>query len=310
MRILKYYISIAFIAIFVLSSCEKHKIIYDAETIDDTKVMLQIHYFQPIATGAVNAINQVQINDKPVTFNNLLPYNGIPDGATGKFLTANAGQVNIKFFKRSSSGGYTEVYNKTVSLAGGKAYNLFVHNLSEDPAVIENGYPYQRNYPGYNTDSLCYARFHNFYYDSDGTPLCKNGDKLQLQFVYYDPNPDPTKPTASDWGWTPPFPITDTFSVGAPVGFGEASEWTPIRLRKTYYNSQGYAPVRWFIRLIKADGTKQWVPYMSGATSGQVTYTLGENQYIGRRYHKILGGKSGGGVHANQIWSFSTWTAI
>ena len=302
MKTLKYYINIAFIAILVLSSCEKHKLIYETYSIDDGNVMLQIHYFEPLTSGAANAITQVQVNGTPVTFNNLLPYNGVPDGATGKFFTTDAGNVNIKFFRGSAATGYTEVYNKTVNLAGGKAYNVFVHNLDQDPAVTDNGYPYQRVYPGYHTDSICYVRFYNFYHDSDGTPLCKNGDKLQLQFVYYTTTAEP--------GWVVPYPLTDTFSVGAPIGFGEASEWTPIHLRKTYFNSSGYMPVRWFIRLIKANGTKEWVPYMSSPTSGQVTWTYAETQYIGRRYHKILGGKSGNGVFDNQIWSFSTWTAI
>lgn len=303
MKILKYYISTVFIAILILSSCEKHKLIYDAESVDESKVMLQIHFFVPIATGATNAINQVRINDIPVTFNNLLPYNGIPDGATGKFFTANAGSVKIQFFKGSAANGYTEIYNKSVNLEGGKAYNLVIHDFNELPSIIDNGFPYQRNYDGYVTDSICYVRFYNFYYDSDTTPLCKNGDKLQLQFVYY-------KTTSAEASWTPPYPLTDTFTIGKPVGFGEATEWTPVRLRKTYYNSSGYMPVRWFIRLIKADGTKKWIPYMSSTTSGQITWTYAETQYIGRRTHKILGGKSGGGVYANQIWAFQTWTAI
>jgi hypothetical protein len=303
MKVLKYYISIIFIAIFVLSSCEKHKLIYDADMVDDNKVMLQIHFFVPIASGAANAINQVRVNDIPVTFNNLNPYNGIPDGATGKFFTTDAGEVKIQFFKGSASNGYTEVYNWPAFLEGGKAYNVFIHDFDEPPVVIDNGFPYQRNYAGYNTDSICYERFYNFYYDADTTPLCKNGDKLQLQFVYY-------KTTSAEAGWEPPYPLTDTFSVGQPIGFGEATEWTPIHLRKTYYNSSGYMPVRWFIRLIKADGTRKWIPYMSSATSGQVIWTYAETQYIGRRYHKILGGKSGGGVYGDQLWAFQTWTAI
>jgi hypothetical protein len=303
MKVLRYYISIAFIATLILSSCEKHKLIYDALIVDDTKVILQIHFFVPIATGVANAINQVVVNDIPVTFNNLNPYNGIPDGATGKFFTADAGNVKIQFFTGSATAGYVEVYNNSVNLEGGKAYNVFIHDFNAVPIVIDNGYPYQRNYQGYQTDSLCYQRFYNFYYDSDGTPLCKTGDKLQLQYVYY-------QTTSCEAGWQGQYPLTDTFSVGQPVGFGEATEWTPMSLHKTYYNSSGYQPVRWFIRLIKADGTKQFIPYRSSATSGQVTWTLTETQYIGRRYHKILGGKSGGNVFANQIWAFQTWVAI
>jgi hypothetical protein len=303
MKVLKYYISIVFISIIALSSCEKHKLIYDAVVVDETKVMLQIHFFVPIATGSTNAINQVKVNDISVTFNNLNPYNGIPDGATGKFFTADAGNVNIKFYTGSIDSGYNQVYDGTVNLQGGKAYNVFIHNFNEAPVAIDNGYPYQMIYPGYHKDSICYERFYNFYYDSDGTPLCKNGDKLQLQFVYY-------QTTAAEAGWEVPYPLTDTFSIGEPVGFGEATEWTPIFLRKTYYNSEGYMPIRLFFRLIKADGTKTWVPYMSSATSGQVIYTVQQTHYIGRRYHKILGGKFGGNVFSNQIFAFQTWTAI
>lgn len=303
MKKLKYYISIVFIATLTLSACEKHKLLYQADIVKENQVMLQVHYFEPISTADSNIINQVQINSKPVTLNNLLPYNAIPDGATGKFFIANAGEVNFKLFRGSATAGYTEVYNKSINLAGGKAYNIFIHDFDTIPVAIENGYPFQRVYPGYYTDSICYERFYNFYYDSDGTPLCKNGDKLQLQYVYY-------QTTAADVGWTPPYPLTDTFTVGEPIGFGEATEWAPLHIRKTYHNSSGYMPVRWFIRLIKADGTKSWVPYTSSATSGYTVWTYAETQYIGRRYHQILGGKSGGGEHANQIWSFKKWTAI
>ena len=301
MKVLK-YLTIVFITIFALS-CEKHKLEYPSYPVDDTKVMLQIHYFVPIATGSANYINKVEVNDIPVTFNNLIPYNGIPDGATGKFFTADAGNVSIKFYKGSAATSYTNVYDKTVPLQGGKAYNVFIHNFNESPIVIENGYPHRTNYPGYDIDSTSYTRFYNFYYDSDGTPLCKNGDKLQLQYVYY-------QTTSAETGWLVQYPLTDTFTLGEPIGFGEATEWCPVRIHKTIYNSSGYQPVRWFIRLIKSDGTKEWIPYMSSASSGQVTYTYAQDQYIGRRYHKILGGKSGAGVYADQLWSFSTWTAI
>ena len=301
MKILK-YLTVVFITIFALS-CEKHKLEYPSYEFDDTKVMLQIHYFNPVTSVAANYINKVEINGVIVTLNNLLPYNGIPDGATGKFLVADAGNVNIKFSKGSPTTSYTNVYDQSILLEGGKAYNVFVYDFNEPPAVVNNGYPYRMNYPGYDVDSCAYNKFYNFYYDSDGTPLCKNGDKLQLQYVYY-------QTSSHDANWTVQYPLTDTFTIGEPIGFGEGTEWVPLSIHKTYYNSSGYQPVRFFIRLIRADGTKEWVPYMSSATSGQVTWASEQTQYIGRRYHRFLGGKSGAGVYADQLWSFSTWTAI
>jgi hypothetical protein len=319
MKILKYYISIVFIAIIALSSCEKHELKYDATIVDETKVMVQIHFFVPIQGGSDNAITQVQINDIPVTLNNLNPYNGIPNGATGKFFTTDAGNVNIKLFRGNATAGYNKIYDQSVNLEGAKFYNLVVHNFNTPPTVIDAQYPYPKYTgpipltpePGSDEDiGIAFARFLNFYYDADTTPLCKNGDKLQLQYVY-------TTTGGGDAGWTPYAPETDTFALGEPVGFGEATEWTPVIIKKNYHNSAGYTVPRCMIRLIKADGTKQWIPYVN-ASNVPTVYTsvvwtpissgTYSEIYIGRYYYKILGGISGGGVYSKQIIDIPGWT--
>ncbi|MDR3227345.1 MAG: hypothetical protein LBT56_06705 [Prevotellaceae bacterium] len=301
MKILK-YLSIIFFTVFVLS-CEKHKLEYNAAPVDDSQVLLQLNYVVPATSIAGNYIIRVDLNNKPVSYANLVPFDLFPN-SVGRFVTVKEGDVNIKLYK-TVSGAQELVYDRNVNLPGGKRYNVFVYQFDKDPIVIDNGYPYvQEPYP--IRDSVCYFKFYNFYHDADGiTPLCKQGEKLQLQYVYYTT-------TDCDAGWTVYAGTTDTFNLGEPIAFGETTGWHPVRIRPTHKMSYGWNPLRIFVRLIKADGTKVWLPYLNSA-GVQTTYTWSTTtqRVLGRRYNLILCGRFGGsGGYSNQIWNFKEFNSL
>ena len=84
----------------MVTSCDKHEILYDTEPAKSAE--FQLHYFEPITNTSTNYIDSVYVNDKLLSGidggGNLATYNGIPSGS-GRFFSVDAGDVNFKFFR-------------------------------------------------------------------------------------------------------------------------------------------------------------------------------------------------------------------
>jgi hypothetical protein len=144
-------------------SCEKNEIKYDAAPISGT-AEFQLAYVVPVTAVAANNITRVEINGRLYSNNTapLLTYNGIPSGAVSSFYTVEPGIVNIKMYQGVD--GTTLVYDQSTTLVEGKQ-NIFVHDFSQPPVVIDNGYPYEKSVT-LDTDSVSYVKFYNFLYET------------------------------------------------------------------------------------------------------------------------------------------------
>ena len=187
MKLIKYLAIPALL--LAVASCDKHEILFNTEPAPEAE--FQLHYFEPVINQASNYIDSVFVND--VLYSSvdgagqLLPYNGVPGGATGRFFSITPGQVNFKFYRAKVEIINGEevrtpelVYNQTVTLNAGKQ-NVFVYDLNEAPVVVDNQYPYW-------DPSLCM--------------------KTMLTVTLY-----PTPENCSTSGWTPGLPRAILFGT-------------------------------------------------------------------------------------------------
>ena len=280
MKILKYLTySLALMA--MLASCDKHEILYDT-TPADGGAEFQLHYFEPISNTAANYIDSVYVNGKKITCvnggGNLLPYNAVPSGATGRFFSTPVGNTKIELYRKGEV-----VYTADVNLVKGKQ-NIIVHDLNAEPIILDNQYPYphvsgQAQAATWNTDSLATVKFVNVVYEETGKPY---EGKLQYQWQ---------NPKTKEWE-----------NLGNPVGFGEATDRCPVLVVKSIFNSSGYCRIDY--RILDEDGNV-WQHYNSG---GRFTnYSDYWNAYIGRSYMHFL---SGIRKHKTLRVAVKQWTSL
>lgn len=291
MKVLKYFAIPALLLAIV--SCDKHEILYDTMPAPDAE--FQLHYFEPVADQASNYIDSVFVND--ILYSSvdgsgqLLPYNGVPGGATGRFFAVESGETNFKFFR-----GGEMVYNQTVTLNPGKQ-NVFVHNLNQAPVVVDNQFPYwdssvsNATAESFNTDSIAKVMFCNFMYENDGSgnPVPYTG---KLQYQWRDPRSTSAEPV-----W---------HNVGEPVAFGEVTERKVIKVVKEVFNSSGYCRIDY--RILDENGN---VLKMINSSGNEVNYSDWWNAYIGRSYMHIFGGIRNADISVGQpTVAVRVWTSL
>lgn len=279
MKVLK-YLAYSLALCFMIASCDKHEILYNTEPAQDAE--FQLHYFEPIVNKAANYIDSVFVNGVLYSSVNgsgqLLPYNGVPGGATGRFFSVKSGEVNFKFYRKDKV-----VYDQNCTLVAGKQ-NVVVHDLTKAPVVLDNGYPYQHTtewVPGvseYGTDSLATVKFCNFLYEKPGEPYA---GKLQYQWEH---------PRTKEW-----------HNLGAPVAFGQATERVAITIVKTVHNSSGYCRINY--RILDENGELLKVRNSGGK---MVNYGDYWNGYIGRSYMHFFRGNRA----ATPTCAVSQWTSL
>ena len=271
------YIALLLLVAVTMGSCDKKEVSYMAEPVDESsKAYIQVGYYEPVTAGAANYmyfidINSVEYGNDGATF--LATFNTVPSGGTNRYYAVDAGNVNLKLHKRESDGNggynYPVVYDQNVTVEAGKRYCLYVYDLNKAPIPIETT-PAPEFGRGLDTDSLCRVQFVNVLYEADGTPYT---GKVQygvenLDTKEYEP-------------------------VGEPVGFGECTNWFPVKIRKTVFNSSGSQ--RREVCLFAVDN--------SGKVTGKLPYTLSNGNtgeftdywtwYIGRAYRQIAAGNCG-----------------
>lgn len=279
MKIIK-YLTISFVLLIVIS-CSKHELIFNTEKLDNTYAEFQLHYFEPINNVASNYIDSVYVNNTLYSSVNgsgqLLPYNGVPGGATGRFFAVKSGKVNFKFYRKG-----VVVYDQDATLNAGKQ-NVFVHDLKAEPIVIDNQFPYKNSITGatvetWNTDSIASVMFVNLLYEKSATPY-----KGKLQYQYQDVR-------TKEW-----------INLGEPVAFGEATKRVNVKIVKTVFNSSGYCRINY--RILDETGQLLKVWNSSGRL---VDYGDYWNAYIGRVYMHIFRGNR----IARPNSAVSQWTSL
>ncbi len=271
MRHIKAFLTLIAV-VMAFTACEKHVIAYDSETIQPGSAEFQLHYFVPVVAGAANNITKVEINDKLYTNQTgpLSTYNAVPSGAVGRFFNAPAGNTNIKLYRGANQ---DLVYDQNVTLQSGKQ-NVFVHDFTKPPVVIDNGFPYPRNVTD-TTDNYGWVRFYNFLYETAGVPTDKT---LQYQYQYVT---DRASMTKSDW-----------INVGDPVSFGQATDWEMIPVVREVITapSSSYARVDYRI-LVKGNASSpDSLLKVRNASGSMVDYADWWTAYVGRHYMHILAG--------------------
>lgn len=275
------YITVTLLFGLAVMSCEKHEILYDTIPVDSSMAEFQLHYFEPITNVAANYIDSVFVND--VLYSSvsgsgqLVPYNGVPGGATNKFFAAKAGTTNLKFYRKGNV-----VYDYNIELKTGRQ-NIFVHDMTKAPIILDNDFPYVNFNKGatvanWDTDSIATVKFYNFLYEDANTPY---PGKIQYQYQEY---------RTEEWK-----------NLGNPVGFGEATERVEIVIVKTVHNSSGYRRVDY--RMLDEDGNILKVRNSSGSMVNYGDYWTG---YIGRAYMHIFGGIRTG----TPVSSVRQWTSL
>jgi hypothetical protein len=220
-------------------SCEMHEIEYNA-TPHSGSAEFQLHYIVPVTAVTANNIYRVEINGELYANNTapLLTYNAIPNGTASSFYKVAPGTINIKLYQGTD--GTTLVYDQDVTLAEGKQ-NVFVHNFSQPPVVIANGFPYEKAVT-LDTDTTSYVKFYNFLYETAGVPTTL---RLQYQYIF----------TRSYFNGSERVIVNkDTLDVGPPVAFGESTGWQPVKVFKEVYNAGGTARLDYLIQVVDANG--------------------------------------------------------
>ncbi|WP_313267677.1 hypothetical protein [Sphingobacterium sp.] len=264
---------ITLLGLLLFSACKKNVVEYQATPIDDgATAQFQLHYMVPVATGAANNINKVELNGKLLVNQTtpLVVYNFLPSGSVGRFFAAEPGKVNLKLYKGATD-NLVLVYDQTFDLPAGKS-NVVVHDFNKPPVVIVNEVPYPKTTTE-NTGTTAWVKFYNFLYESANTPTSL---KLQYQYQYTVNNETGQK---SEWA-----------NVGKPVSFGEATGWEPVTVNKTVIISAGTARIDYRARLIGADGSDQGSLVVRNSTGSMVDYTDWWTAQIGRVYHHMLAG--------------------
>ena len=279
-------LSLFFILATLGTSCKKHVVEYNSTDLPKTSAEFQLHYFVPVVAGAANNITRVEINNQ--LYNNsttpLVPYNALPSGAVGLYYTAPSGTTNIKLYQGATP---TLVYDQNCTLTSGKQ-NVFVHDFTKPPVVIDNGYPYE-TVSTQETGLFGWVKFYNFLYETAGVPTPL---KLQYQYQYTIDN---TTGLKSDW-----------LNLGNPVSFGEATTWIQIPVNKTVDVSAGTARIDYRIRRIGTAGEDLGPLQVRNSSGTMVDYADWWNATIGRRVHHIFAGYRA----ATPISSMRLFTAL
>ena len=291
----KIFLSIlAIAAVISLSSCEKHKMHFDVTELPDDIAEFQLHYMEPINNVEANNITSVYVNGQLYSSTGgsgtLYPYNGIPSGgAGGRFFQAKVGSNHFELYR-----GEELVYDMNITLAKGKQ-NVIIYDLTKDPIIIDNGFPYWSNRQltgsNWNTDEVFQVQFVNLLFSRPGTPYVGT---LQYQFKRAGNILDPITgevigPEPAEW-----------YNMGEPVAFGETTGLQMLVMHKQTFNSSGTQ--RFDYRILDENGDE----LMKWNGSRMVKYTDYWNAYIGRVYiHFFRGNRT-----VSPVCNVSQWASM
>jgi hypothetical protein len=289
----KFRLSILAMAILlVFASCTKHKLIFDTTPVPDDWAEFQLHYFEPVLNNASNYIDSVYVNDVLYSSSRgtgvLIPMNGVPSQAVGRFFGVKAGSVNLKLYRKDEL-----IYDKNMTLTPGKQ-DVWVVRMDMEPFVTDNGYPYWSKTPpatsvGWSSDSVANVMFVNMLFeDNTGHPVTPATPYPgKLKFQYQD---NKTK----EW-----------VDVGDYVSFGETSGRQVVRVRKQDgVITSGYESI--LFRILTESGDV--LQYRSGAAVTAYTpWQYARTLYIGRAYVYIISGVRTGRAPST---SLAPWTSL
>ncbi len=192
-----------------------------------------------------------------------------------------------------------------VSLEPGKQYRLVIYDMSKGLLVCEQGdIPTIKDatikwdsgrddVDGEFTEIIgegANHRFYNFVWETSTQPAT-----FKLQAYFKNQLTEGDNAGAFD------------IPCGKPFGFGEDSGWATIPMKKSIYNSSGYARMDFKLKKIGPNGEDLgWFQYKSSNTAAPKDYTDYWTTYVGRAYIYFMYGivaHEGIAAVGNQRWT-------
>lgn len=182
-------------------------------------------------------------------------------------------------------------YEGSVALQPGKRYQVVIYDLTKNPIAAEMDPIPAMGETQQQFDDVTdiigvgfNSKFYNFLFESEGVPY---PHKLQAYYKNQE---------------------TGEYDVpgGGAFGFGEACNWTIIPLKKSVYNSSGYARMDYTFHVIDANGNDQGqLNYVKANGTSGVWTDYWSSYYVGRAYmHFIIGVRDGSGITmVNTRWT-------
>ena len=163
------------LSLFLLYSCEKNVITYNATELDrDQYAQIRLVYDLPIVTSTAHNITMLKYNDQlyseigtalgSIFPNSMAKYHKIPVGAN-----------KVEAYKGAAKD--VLAYSSNFTIEKGK-WSAFIYQEDQPPLLVQDPEEYETGHPW--TDTLTYVRFVNLFHKADGvTPYGKLTLKVQ-----------------------------------------------------------------------------------------------------------------------------------
>ena len=297
MKSIKYF-TLAILALVALSSCSKHKILFDVDpvTADDAEFQL----FNALAarsgeTQAFTTLNCVILGTNDTLATGSYPLYGrnmVPSGNTTRFFVRKPGTYQIRGWRSyaGAKAGEAPEYEGTMTLVAGKQY-IYIYNWYQDPINIDGDYPYIRpDRP--NTVEGAHYDFINLWEmptggmttaawlatkdaNGSGTPDHTLLAPTTVHLQYYV---QLNKTSTDEYG---PAGRTEWQPIGDPVGFGEATGFSFFNIPN---KGRGYTGGPGGVNVITSGYVRVYTQILVAETSEQVEYNDYWTPYCGRFY--------------------------
>ena len=166
----KIFSILSVVSLFLLASCEKNVLSYQATDLDvTTKAQVRLVYDLPIVpSSTTHNITLLKYNDQlvsPVS----TALGGIFPSTIARYHVLPIGANKVEAFKGAAKDQL--VYSNTFNVQAGK-WSAFVYDANQAPLMVQDPEEYETGHPW--TDTVTYIRFVNLLYKADGvTPFGK-----------------------------------------------------------------------------------------------------------------------------------------
>lgn len=169
MTMKKIFSILSVVSLFLLASCEKNVLSYQASDLDvTTKAQIRLVYDLPVVAATAQNITLLKYNDQTVSQISTALGNIFPN-SIAKYHVLPIGANKVEAFKGAAKDQL--VYSNTFNVPAGK-WSAFVYNANEAPLMVQDPEEYETGHPW--TDTVTYIRFVNLLYQADGvTPYGK-----------------------------------------------------------------------------------------------------------------------------------------
>lgn len=269
------YLAFGVVAL-LLASCDDKPVEYNYSDLGENTARFKVWHAVPCASGASNNIYQMDING--VTYVNngaavLSRYNRAPATNLATYSTK-PGDFNITLYKSSS---LTKCYEQTAKLEAGES-SVWIYDYTKTPAVFKEPEAPADLQTENDTIAGCAIRVYNFIRKTTNS---ETGEMVPVDYKIQVCMMRTGGSATNDDDYEP---------YGEPIAFGEATDWFVKKIKKTSFNSSGYATERFGFRMIVNGKDEGWVKYINSSGKETIMRNHTLTAYFGRSYRIILTG--------------------